>query len=284
MAASTQCGQQAATGEAPTRAPGSGLETAGGFPPPPPATRGGRGDWWEQSFPGSAEQLTRMRAVLGRLLADCPVADEVILLMSELGANAVRHSGSGQGGGIFTARLLDLPGEYVLGVVEDGGSQWDGNLHGSARDASGLYLVLALSADCGTENVAARITIYAPLQVPELLHTDGYARALAGDGSGGQAPELTVAATMARQQAVLHQRVATVTVVLGEAALRQEVGGADVQLGQLRHLAEIAGASPGVAVQVLPFTAGAHGQSGGFSVLQFGPALPPGLVPGGRPA
>jgi hypothetical protein len=77
------------------------------------------------------------------------MADDIVLLMSELAGNAVRHSGSGADGGTFTARLLDLPGEYVLGVVEDGGSDWDGNLRDSARDASGLHLVLALSADCG---------------------------------------------------------------------------------------------------------------------------------------
>jgi hypothetical protein len=65
-----------------------------------------------------------------------------------IGANAVRHTASGKDGGTFTARLLDLPGEYVLGMVEDSGSDWDGNLQDSARDASGLYLVLAISADC----------------------------------------------------------------------------------------------------------------------------------------
>jgi hypothetical protein len=32
------------------------------------------------------------------------------------------------------------------------------------------------------------------------------------------------------------------------------------------------------AIRVVPFTAGAHGPNGGFSVVQFGPALPPGLV------
>jgi hypothetical protein len=77
------------------------------------------------------------------------MADDVTLLMSELEANAVRHSASGRDGGTFTARLLDLPSQYVLGVIEDGGSEWDGNLQSSARDASGLFLVLAMSADCG---------------------------------------------------------------------------------------------------------------------------------------
>jgi hypothetical protein len=166
MAASTQCGQQAATGEAVARAPGSGRETAGGSRLPPPAKSGGRGGWWEQSFPGNADQLTRMRAALGPLLAGCPMADDVILLMSELGANAVRHSGSGHDGGTFTARLLDLPGEYVLGVVEDGGSEWDGNLHGSARDASGLCLVLALSADCGVYGERYKRAVWFRMQYP----------------------------------------------------------------------------------------------------------------------
>jgi hypothetical protein len=77
------------------------------------------------------------------------VADDVILLMSELGANAIRHSRSGKDDGTFTARLLYVPGQYVLGEIEDGGSGWSGDLHGSARDASGLDLLLKLSAACG---------------------------------------------------------------------------------------------------------------------------------------
>jgi hypothetical protein len=77
------------------------------------------------------------------------MVDDVVLLMSELAGNAVRHSRSGRDGGTFTARVLDVPGQYVLGEVVDGGSDWDGNLEGSSRDASGLYVLLALSAACG---------------------------------------------------------------------------------------------------------------------------------------
>jgi transcriptional regulator with XRE-family HTH domain len=130
------------------------------------------------------------------------------------------------------------------------------------------------------ESVATHITTYAPLQVPELLHTEGYARAiaLAGHDSTEEIADVAVAAAAARQQAVLHERGTTLAVVLGEAALRQAVGGAEVLRGQLRYLAALAGGCPRAAIQVLPFTAGAHGTNGGFSVLQFGPALPPGLV------
>jgi transcriptional regulator with XRE-family HTH domain len=130
------------------------------------------------------------------------------------------------------------------------------------------------------ESAATHITIYAPLQVPELLHTEGYARAiaLAGHDATEKITDAAVAATAARQQAVLHERGTTLAVVLGEAALRQEAGGAGVLRDQLRYLAAVAGGCPRAVIQVLPFTAGAHGTNGGFSVLQFGPALPPGLV------
>lgn len=157
---------QAATGQAVTRDPGSGSEAAGGHPLPPPAADGGHAGWWEQSFPGTRDQIRLMRAAIGPLLADCPMADDVTLLMSELGANAVRHSGSGRDGGIFTARLVDLPGEYVLGVIEDGGSDWDGNLPRSARDASGLHLALALSADCGVYGGTRKRGVWFRMQYP----------------------------------------------------------------------------------------------------------------------
>jgi hypothetical protein len=130
------------------------------------------------------------------------------------------------------------------------------------------------------ESVATQITIFAPLQVPELLHTEDYARAvmLAGNDRAEKNADIAVAATMARQQAVFRERGTTVEVVLGEAALRQEVGGTDVLRSQLRRLTEFGSGCSGAAIQVVPFTAGAHGASGGFSVVQFGPTLPPGLV------
>ncbi len=104
---------------------------------------------WEQTYPGREDQVGHVRAALLPLLGDCPIADDVVLVMSELAANAVRHSASREHGGTFTARLLHLPGHFVLGEIEDGGSSWDGDLEGSARDASGLFVVLTLASACG---------------------------------------------------------------------------------------------------------------------------------------
>jgi len=109
---------------------------------------------WEQTFPGTADQIGRVRAALRPLLRDCPIADDIILLLSELCANAVAHSASGKPGGKFTVRLQHFRGEYVRGEVEDEGSHWDGNLWDSARDASGLFLVVKLASACGVAHGA----------------------------------------------------------------------------------------------------------------------------------
>lgn len=118
------------------------------------------GTVWERAYPGDEVQLRYLRAALRLFLRTCPVAGDVIQLMSELGANAVRHSRSREASGTFTARLLDVPGRYVLGEIEDGGSDWRGDLQGSARDASGLDLLLKLSADCGVSGDSRKRVVW----------------------------------------------------------------------------------------------------------------------------
>lgn len=122
------------------------------------------------------------------------------------------------------------------------------------------------------EAAASQVSVYAPLQVPDLLRTEAYAMAAAGadpavPGDGGR---LAAEAAMVRQAAVLKERRADYTVILGEAALIQQVGGERVLRGQLAHLADLASAHPWLGIRILPFTADAHAAgSGGFSVLRF---------------
>jgi hypothetical protein len=115
-----------------------------------------------------------------------------------------------------------------------------------------------------TEHAATHIAIYAPVGIPELLHAEDYARALAADS--GNVPAAVqaraVAATLARQRAILIARPTEVTVILAAAALRQKVGETAVTRDQLHYLAELAAAHPRVTIQLLPLTASLHAAGG----------------------
>ena len=104
---------------------------------------------WHRTYPGLPAQARIVRADLRLLLAGCPAADDVLLLASELAANAIAHSDSGRPGGSFTVRLTHEPGCGVLAEVADQGSTWPGDLPVCAQPPHGLYLLRALSTACG---------------------------------------------------------------------------------------------------------------------------------------
>lgn len=101
---------------------------------------------FHRSYPGTDDQLRHVRADLAPVLGDCPLADDFILIASELSANAVVHSRSGLPGGVFTVRAEVRPGDYACLEVEDQGGAWierkPGDDHGR-----GLVLVAALAGD-----------------------------------------------------------------------------------------------------------------------------------------
>jgi two-component sensor histidine kinase len=107
---------------------------------PPEATR------FHRSYPGSEDQVRQVRADLAPVLDGCPVADDLILIASELSTNAIVHSRSGQPGGTFTVRAEIRPADYAWLEVEDQGGAWverePGDDHGR-----GLVLVAALAGD-----------------------------------------------------------------------------------------------------------------------------------------
>jgi hypothetical protein len=121
---------------------------------------------WEQSYPGTADQLQYVRSALRRFLAGCPVADDAVHLLSELCANAVVHSDSGKRGGTFTVRAQHVVNAYVRGEVEDGGSDWHGELPASATHPHGLYLLLMLASACGVERISRAHVVWFRLDYP----------------------------------------------------------------------------------------------------------------------
>jgi hypothetical protein len=109
---------------------------------------------WQQVFPGTPDRLRQIRAALRTFLDSCPVTDDVALLVTELAANAIAHSASGRPGSTLTVRVRHLHGHHVRAEVQDAGSDWHGDIAGSATHPHGLYLLLALATACGTEGSA----------------------------------------------------------------------------------------------------------------------------------
>jgi transcriptional regulator with XRE-family HTH domain len=127
-----------------------------------------------------------------------------------------------------------------------------------------------------TEAAASQIQAYQPQQVPDLLQTPQYARAVAAADPAlpPDMQDLFLKAMLTRQQLILGERRPELAVVIGEAALHQVVGGTEVMRAQLTHLAELSGTHPQITIQVRPFTGGAHPASGSgpLSILRFADA------------
>ena len=140
------------------------------------------------------------------------------------------------------------------------------------------------------EGAAAEILAYESNQVPDLLQTHGYARAVADadpNWAGEEQRLHAVEVKLARQRVVLAERSPRLEFVITEGALHQVVGGPDVMRPQLARLASLAAGAgtaratgatgPSVSLQVLPFEAGAHAAAGcgSMAILRFADA--PGL-------
>jgi transcriptional regulator with XRE-family HTH domain len=112
----------------------------------------------------------------------------------------------------------------------------------------------------GLEGEASAIRSYNGQLVPGMFQTADYARALLHAGfpaAGTDDVERRVTLRVARQSLLTKQSPPSVWAVIDEAALRRVVGGPAVMSAQLRELLSF-GVLPNVAVQVIPFTAGAH--------------------------
>lgn len=119
----------------------------------PPATRGLSAPCSDSVLPvsrifaGRRDQVGPARRFVRKALATCPSANDAVLLTSELAANAVLHTASGDGGSFGVA--VRHTGALVRVEVTDGGSSTPptvgpiGRLGPSAR---GLVLVSLVAA------------------------------------------------------------------------------------------------------------------------------------------
>ena len=115
---------------------------------------------WSRTFPGRTEQVHEARAFLASLLADSPVAEDAVLCLSELAANAVQHSKSGGPGGIFTVSVALARGGALLVTVDDQGGPWLRHSDADLDGGRGLLIVGELAAASGVLGSASGRTAW----------------------------------------------------------------------------------------------------------------------------
>lgn len=119
------------------------------------------------------------------------------------------------------------------------------------------------------ESEAARIQVFNSSQIPALLQTEGYMRALFR-AAGSRVPHRdidgAVDARLKRQRILGLERPPLYWAVFDEAALRRHIGGHECMREQLKRIIHRA-QSPTTVCQVVPFDAGAHGLLGGSLTL-----------------
>ena len=76
----------------------------------------------------------------------CPVADDLVLLASELVTNAILHSRSGHPARTFAVRATLYPGDYAWVEVTDQGGGWTADEHDDEH-GRGLAIVAAIAGD-----------------------------------------------------------------------------------------------------------------------------------------
>lgn len=119
---------------------------------------------WQRVFPGEESQLSVMRAWLAGLLPASPQRDDLAVVATELGTNAIRHTASGVGGGQFTVEVTWHPAAVRVAVT-DGGAPAGPRIindplgeHGRGlRVVQGLSAFMGVTGDPGGRQVWADI-------------------------------------------------------------------------------------------------------------------------------
>ena len=117
------------------------------------------------TYPGNAKHVGAVRADLRALLDDCPMADDVLVCVSELATNAVLHSHSRLAGGTFTIRGKISPGEYAWIAVADDGGHWTPAACDPER-GHGLDIIRALAYEWGIVGDCTGRTVWARFDWP----------------------------------------------------------------------------------------------------------------------
>ncbi|MFF4240936.1 ATP-binding protein [Actinomadura geliboluensis] len=131
------------------------------------------------TLPGTRRSVGVARAFVRDAAAGLPAVDDLVLVVSELVANAVTHTASGLAGGRVTVVLAAGDGLVRLEVADGGAA--GGRPHvrdeAGAETGRGMRIVAALSARWGFRADGPRTVVWAEFPAP--------APAARGRGGGG---------------------------------------------------------------------------------------------------
>lgn len=127
-------------------------------------------------FGADLPELQQVRRFVGDLMAGHSCADDAVLAVSELAANAIEHADSARSGG-FTVQVAHFDDALRIEVRDAGGPQQprQGSNDPDATRGRGLFIVDSLSRDWGVTqdvthtNVWCEIACAHALFVPECI-------------------------------------------------------------------------------------------------------------------
>jgi hypothetical protein len=126
---------------------------------------------WTVTFEGLPERLSDVRRFTVKALGDARGVDDVVLVVSELAANAIRHSASGAPDGSFTLNLAAFSDHWHIRVDDQGSSKTPRVLPADEQQddeaGRGLPLVVAVARAWGVLGDTVGRTVWADIPFPE---------------------------------------------------------------------------------------------------------------------
>lgn len=140
---------------------------------------------WQRVFAGFPEEVAEVRRFVAYLLDGCPARDALVSCVSELSANAVVHTASGDGGFFTVEVMYPRHGVARISVTDAGGPTEpaagppvsDEASAGAVDDLPvrglGLALVAAAASCWGYSDTGTGRTVWAEASWPVPVASDG---------------------------------------------------------------------------------------------------------------
>jgi len=141
------------------------------------AGRGRSPRTWARTFCGTPASVPEARRFAGELLAGCPAREVLLVCVSELCANAIRHTASGNGGAFIVEVACPRDGVARVAVTDEGGLSVPaaGRPDVMADGGRGLALVAACTSRWGYADAYPGRTVWAEATWPVPVPSPGQA-------------------------------------------------------------------------------------------------------------